>query len=520
MAPRKGKTLAARTPQQPLQPTPTPPLASPTATAAAAPDRPSQAAADLRRAARFVEQTRQQAEARAKVAALPVQHPHAAGIDVGDASHWVCVETTPDGSDTVREFPAHTAGLRQLVAWLRACGVTTVALEATGVYGHVLFLTLLEAGFETITAPPQFARQIKGRPKTDRRDCQWIQRLHRHGLLPSVFQPDDATHTLRDYVRQRANLVRLSGQHVQRMQKALELMNLKLTKVLGDVTGVTGLKILRAVLAGQRDPQKLARLRDRRCQRTAAEMAEALDGRYRPEHVTELRCCLAMWEKYQEVIGQLDGEIAAHLRTMRRRTELPPLPPKTRLRGRKPHDPRFDVRTALYYATGIDLTAIEGIDELHALTLVSELGTDFTKWPTVKQFASWLGLCPNWRKTGGKVQSSRTRRGKNRAAHALRLAAWSLMRSSGALGSYLRRQRSRLGAPKAITATAHKLARIVYHLVRYGAAYVKETEEAYAGQVRERLERQLRRRAKELGFEVTKIEASAETGQATANGSE
>ena len=314
--------------------------------------------------------------------------------------------------------------------------------------------------------------------------------------------------------------MRLSGQHVQRLQKALELMNLKLTKVLGDVTGVTGLKILRAVLAGERDPQKLARLRDRRCRRTAAEMAEALDGRYRPEHVTELRCCLAMWEKYREVIGQPDEAIAAHLRTMRRRTELPPLPPKTRVRGRKPHDPRFDVRTALYYATGIDLTAIEGIDELHALTLVSELGTDFTKWPTVKQFASWLGLCPNWRKTGGKVKSSRTRRGKNRAAHALRLAAWSLMRSSSALGAYLRRQRSRLGAPKVVAATAHKLARIVYHLVRYGAAYVKETEAAYAGQVRARLEKQLRRRAKELGFEVTKIEATAEAEQAAATGSE
>ncbi len=179
---------------------------------------------------------------------------------------------------------------------------------------------------------------------------------------------------------------------------------------------MTGLKIIRAILAGQRDPRKLVRLRDRRCRRTAAEMAETLDGRCRSEYVTELRCCLAMGEKYQEVIGTLDVEIAAQLRTMRCRTELPPLPPRTRLRDRKPHDPRFDVRTALYYATGVDRTAVEGIDELHALTLVSELGTDFTKWPTVKQFASWLGLCPNGRKTGGQVQSSRTRRGENRAA--------------------------------------------------------------------------------------------------------
>jgi transposase len=286
-------------------------------------------------------------------------------------------------------------------------------------------------------------------------------------------------------------------------------MNLKLTKVLGDITGVTGLKILRAILAGERDPQVLAKWRDRRCKHTEPEIAQALDGRYRPEHVTELRCCLTMWEKYQEVIAELDTVIATHLRTMRRQTALPPLPPKPRVRGRKPHDPTFDVREALYYMLGVDLTAIEGIDELHALTLVSELGMDFTKWPTVKQFTSWLGLCPNWKKTGGKVKSSHTRKGKGRAARALRLAAWSLMRSKSYLGAYLRRQRARLGAPKAITALAHKLARIVYNLVRYGMAYVKQTEAAYAEQVHARLEKQLRRRAKELGFELQKIEEPA-----------
>jgi len=453
-----------------------------------------------------VEQTRREAVAAAEVAALPVHHTHAAGIDVGDASHWVCVESTPDGSDTTREFPAHTPGLRELVAWLRHCGVTTVALEASGVYGHVLFLTLVEAGFATIMTSPMFTRQIKGRPKTDRLDCQWIQRLHKHGLLPSVFQPDESTHTLRSYVRQRSNLVRLSGQHIQRMQKALELMNLKLTKVLGDVTGVTGLKIIRAILAGERDPQALAKLRDRRCKRAEPEIATALDGRYRPEYVTELRCTLAMWDKYQEVIADLDVEIAAHLRTMKRQSPLPALEPKPRVRGRKPHDPKFDVREALYYATGVDLTAIEGIDAIHALTLVSELGSDFTKWPTVKHFASWLGLCPNFKQTGGKVKSSKTRKGKNRAATALRLAAFSLIRSQSYLGAYLRRQRSRLGAPKAITATAHKLARIIYNLMRYGLAYVQQEEAVYAKQVQARLEKQLHRRAKDLGYEVVKLE--------------
>jgi hypothetical protein len=191
-------------------------------------------------------------------------------------------------------------------------------------------------------------------------------------------------------------------------------------------------------------------------------------------------------------------------------SDLPPLEPRIRVRGRRPHDPRFDVRTALYYVTGVDLTAIEGLDEMHALTLVSELGTDFSKWPTVKQFTCWLGLCPNWKKTGGKVQSSRTRRGKNRAARALRLGAWALMRSQSYLGAYLRRQRSRLGAPKAITALAHKLARIIDNLMRYGVAYRRQTEEAYAEQVRARLEKQLRRRAAELGYELRKVEPAAE----------
>jgi hypothetical protein len=302
-----------------------------------------------RRQQRHDEQRRQQAEATAQLASLPVTQPHACGLDVGDRTHGVCVEATPNGTDTVREFPAHTPGLRQLVAWLTRCGVTTIALEATGAYGHVLFLTLLEAGFHVVTTSPKFARQIQGRPKTDKRDCQWLQRRHRHGLLPSVFQPDDATHTLRDSVRQRANLVRLSGQHIQRMQKALERMNRKLTAVQGDVTGVTGLKILHAILDGKRDPKALAALRDRRCQHSVEAIATALDGRYRPEHLLELRCCLTVWETYQQTIAVVDGSIAEPLRVMGKTT---PLPPKPRVRGKKPHDSGFDVRTALYYATG------------------------------------------------------------------------------------------------------------------------------------------------------------------------
>jgi hypothetical protein len=319
-----------------------------------------------------------------------------------------------------------------------------------------LFLTLLEEGFTVVMTSPSFTRPIKGRPKTDRRDGPWIQRLPKHGLLPSVFPPEEATHTLRDDVRQRAHQVRRSGQHLQRMPKALELMNLQRTKVRGDVTGVTGLKIMRAIVQGERAPQQLAQRRDRRCQHTATEIAQALDGRYRPEHVLELKLCLTMWEHYQQVIRELDQAIDQQLPKRRTKSDRPPLGPKPRVRGRKPHDPGFDVRTALSDLTGVDRTAIEGIDELHALTLVSELGTDFSKWPTVKHFPSWLGWCPNWKKTGGQVKSSRTRPGQNRAATALRLAAWSLRRSRSYLGAYLRRQRARLGAPQAITATAPK----------------------------------------------------------------
>jgi transposase len=458
----------------------------------------------IRRLAKEVRLQQEEQEAQQRIMTLPVLNHHAAGIDVGDRTHWVCVEKTPDGSPPIREFPAHTPGLRGLVEWLRQCGVTTVALEASGVYGQVLFLHLIEAGFQAVLTAPQFARQIKGRPKTDRLDCQWIQRLHTLGFLPRVFQPDEKTQTLRDYVRQRANHVRLSGQHIQRMQKALLLMNLKLTSVLGDVTGVTGLRIIEAILRGVRDPKALAKLRDRRCQKSADEIALALDGRYRDEHVLELKLCYQMWQSYQKVIAALDGAIEQHLRTMAL-SDLPPLPPKPRVRGKKPHDPKFDVRKALYLLVGIDLTVIEGIDEINALTLVSELGTDFSKWPSGKHFASWLGLCPHFQKTGGKVKRSPTRKGKNRAAIALRLAAQSLLRSKSGWGAYTRRQCYRLGKPKGFTAVAHKLSRIVYHLMRYGVEYLKQTEAEFEAQHRERQEKNLHRKARQFGYRLEKI---------------
>jgi transposase len=363
---------------------------------------------------------------------------------------------------------------------------------------------------------PSYTKQVKGRPKTDRRDCQWIQRLHAHGLLAAAFRPDEDTCVLRSYLRQRANHVRYAGQHIQHMQKALELMNLKLPEVVSDITGMTGMAIVKDILRGERNPLQLAKHRDRRCKNTEAAIAQALNGSYRAEHLFALEQALAGWEFYQQQLRAVDAQIEAQLHIMKKRQELPPLPAKPRLNKRKPNEPRFDVRTALYYVTGVDLTALEGIDAVTALVVVSEIGMDMTRWPTVKHFASWLGLCPQLKKTGGRVKSSRTRPGSNRAANALKLGASTLHRNKAGLGAYYRRMKSRLGPGKAITATAHKLARLVYNLLRHGGAYVRRTQEEYEAQQHERQVRSLKRKAKLLGLEV--VERVPTTPQPSAEG--
>jgi transposase len=471
--------------------------------------RKSQPATSARRA-----HARRQAKAHAKaealrqqeverVNALPITHRHAAGIDIGGSSHWVCVGfTQDDDAALVREFPAHTAGLRQIMAFLREHHVSTVALEATGIYWVPLYELLESEGFEALLVDPSYTKQVKGRPKTDKRDAQWIYRLHAVGLLAGAFRPDEKTCQLRAYLRQRANLIRYGGQHVQHMQKALEQMNLKLTAVLSDLTGVTGQKILRAILRGTRDPDKLAAYRHPKCRATAEQLAQALTGSWREEHLFDLRQAYEAWQFYQKQIDQVDEQIQSQLSRMKADRALPPLPPKPRARGRKPNDPRFDVRAALYYAVGLDLTEIEGIDEVTALVVISEIGVDLSKFATVKRFWSWLGLCPQFRKTGGKVKSSRTRPGTNRTATALRLAANSLHSSRSALGAFLRRMKGRLGAPAAVTATAHKLARLVYYALKNGLPYVKKSQEEYEALMRQKQIAALKRKARQLGLEI------------------
>jgi transposase len=444
----------------------------------------------------------QEAETR-QVQGLPVRQAHAAGIDIGACSHWVCVGyATDDHRDLIREFPAHTDGLQQILAFLRHHEVVTVAMESTGIYWIPLYELLEANGFEVLLVDPRYTKQVKGRPKTDRLDCQWIYRLHSVGLLAAAFRPDDKTCQLRSYLRQRANLIRYAGQHVQHMQKALEQMNLKLTEIISDLTGVTGRAIIQAILKGTRDPQKLAQLRHERCKATETEMAQALTGSYRDEHLFALRQAYEAWQFYQKQLDKIDAQIEQQLARMKQDRALPPLKPRPRTKGRKPNHPRFDVRTALYYVVGIDLTEIEGIEEMTALTLISEIGPEVSKFATVKHFCSWLGLCPQIQKTGGRVRSSRTRPGVNRAAAALRLAANGLHASKGALGAFLRRKKSHLGAPQAVTATAHKLARIVYLALKYGMTYVRQTQEEYEAKVRDQQIKAVQRKARQLGLEV------------------
>jgi transposase len=451
---------------------------------------------------------------------LRVQHPHAAGIDVHAAEHWVAVspeQAPPPPRDQpphlpphVRRFGACTADLELLADWLQACGVTTVAMESTGVYWIALFELLERRGFQVSLVDPRQTKQLAGRPKTDVLDCQWIQRLHCYGLLAASFRPEDQVVVLRSYLRQRHMLLRYAGQHIQHLQKALEQMNVKLTEVVSDITGLTGLAIIRAILAGQRDPLQLAKLRDARCQRTEAEIARALYGNWRQEHLFALRQALDLYEFYQSQLHACDAAIERHLQTFADQSGGRKLPPKS---GRRPRQrkgaPRFEVRDALYRFSGVDLTVIEGIDQNTALTILSEIGRDMSKWPSAKHFVSWLGLCPQHQSSAGKIKKRRVRKGANPAARALRLAAQGCHHAKNALGAFYRRIQARCGGAKAVVATARKIAERVYRLLKYGEAYVRQEMAAAEQAYTTRRLHGIARAAKELGYQLVATETGA-----------
>ena len=427
---------------------------------------------------------------------------NAAGIDVGASSHFVAVPA--DRTERpVQEFEAFTADLYRLADWLAECGVETVVMESTGVYWIPLFGVLEERGFRVMLVDPRRIKNVPGR-KTDVVDCQWLQQLHTYGLLSGAFRPDEDIRRLRSYLRQPAMLVEYASQHVQHMQKALTQMNVKLQHVIRDITGKTGMDIIEAIVRGERSPRRLAQLRDPRIKSDEKTIAKSLRGHWRQEHIFELTQALDLYRNYQDKIAQCDREIETQLEGFEDRSDGEPPAPNGKKRNQK-NAPRFDVQGQLYRMTGVDLTRIDGVDGFTALKVLSEIGADMTKWPSAKHFASWLGLSPNNRITGGKVMSSKTKPSGNRAAAALRLAANALHRSDSALGAFLRRKKAHLGAPKAITATAHKLVRIIYSMLRYGQRYVDAGAEYYERQYRQRALHTARRRAAQLGYQLAPI---------------
>lgn len=433
---------------------------------------------------------------------LRIVHPDAAGIDIGSQKHYVAVPADRD-PEPVRCFGCLTPDLQAMARWLVERGIKTVAMEATGVYWIPPMQVLEEFGLEVYLVDARQAKNLPGR-KTDVKDCQWLQQLHMHGLLARAFRPADAICVLRSYWRHRKDLGEMASMQVQLMQKSLEQMNLQLHKVLSDLTGVTGWKILKAILAGERDPVVLAQMKHPLVRSSEDTIAKALTGDWRAEHLFTLQQAVELYEIYQQKIEACDAEIQKYMHGLEVRADRNDLEPGKGGHRRK-NQAHFDLRGQLYELTGADLTSIDGIDAMTAQSVVSESGIDMSRFATEKHYSSWLGLCPNHQITGGKVRRRRTRKVRNRAAQALRVAAQSLHRSKSALGAYFRRMRSRLGPAKAVTATAHKLAILIYRMLKYGMNYVDQGQEAYEKQYRERTFQMLRKRVQQMGYALVDL---------------
>jgi transposase len=446
---------------------------------------------------------------------LRIANPHAAGIDVHSREHWVCVparSVPPRPKDdpanlpaNVRAFGTCTPDLEQLADWLFSCGVTTVAMEATGVYWIALFELLERRGFAVILVDPRQTRQVSGRPQSDVLSCQWIQRLHSYGLLSASFRPDDETCVLRGYLRQRQLLIADAGRSTQHMQKALEQLNVKLTETISDITGVTGLLIVQAIVRGQRDPQELAKYRNEHCQCTPQQLARALQGNWREEHLFALRQALKTYQHLRRQLAECDRCIKEYLKARADKSGGAVLTPRATPRSHRGTAPKFDARALLFRWSGQDLTVIEGVDESTALNVLAEIGTDMSKWPTAKHFVSWLGLCPQHRGSAGKIKNRRLRGGASRAARALRLAGQGCHHAKHALGAFYRRVQARAGGGKAVVATARKIACRVYRLLKYGEKYVRQEMAAYEAQFRIKTTKGLAKKAAALGYKLVPV---------------
>ena len=439
---------------------------------------------------------------------MPMVHPNAAAIDVGATMHMAAVR--PDRTpEPVRSFGTFTTDLHRLVEWLKECGVETVVMESTSVYWIPIFELLDAHGFTVFLVNARDAKHVPGR-KTDVSDAQWLQRLHSYGLLRASFRPKGQISELRAYMRQRERLLEYAASHIQHMQKALTEMNLQLHHVVTDITGATGLRIIRTILAGERDPKVLARLRDYRCHSSAETIEKALTGSYRAEHLFALEQALALYDAYHEKASACDARIEAVLKELsigRGRCSGTELPSPRRSRTDQANALAFDVRAPLFALLGKDITKIDGLGPYLSLKLIAECGDDLSAWPSPKHFTSWLCLAPSNKISGGKVLSSRTRRSGSRAAALLRLAAVTVGRTDTALGAFYRRLSARIGKAKAVTATARKIAVLFYNAVRYGMEYVDPGASFYETRYRTRVVDNLHRRAKAFGFVLMPLEA-------------
>jgi transposase len=437
-------------------------------------------------------------------AALNVINPDAAGIDVHSNMHMVCVPADRD-ANPVRQFGANTADLHEIVAWLKKCRIKTVALESTGVYWIPLFELLEAEGFEVYLVEPGQLSRCGARPKTDVLDTQWIQRLHSYGLLRGSFRPPDSILALRAYWRQRQMQVRYAASHVQHMQKAMEQINVKLTEVVTDITGLTGMLIIGAILRGERDPVKLAKLRDKRCHCSEDQIALALQGTWRPEHLFELRQAYELYQFHHQQITECDNQVQTELARLANRAGEKTRTHKPRKRGRKSNDVRFEATGPLFQALGVDLTLIDGIEVGTALVILAEIGVDVSRFPTEKHFASWLRLCPPQDESNNTKKRRSRRKSTSRVTIALRMAARSAGKTMTPLGLFYRRIRSRIGALGAVKATAHKLACLIYRMLKYGQEYVVQSMEEYEAKIKANMFKVLQRKAAAMGFQLTPI---------------
>src|SRR5246127_964442 len=434
---------------------------------------------------------------------LEVIHPDAGGIDIGNESHYAAVPPGRD-SEAVRRFGCTTAELKAMADWLKQCGIRTVAMQSTGVYWVAVYDILEEAGFEVYLVNARDTKNLPGR-KSDVQESQWLMKLHTYGLLRNSFRPSQEIRTMRTYWRQRNDLVQSAGRHILRMQKALTQMNVQLANVLSDISGVTGQAIIKAILAGERDPHKLAQLRDRRVKASQEQIARYLEGNWQEDLLFVLKQEQEAYEFCQQQIAECDRQLEQYLQQREDRSHGAPLPEekrKGRLKKKKGNAPQFNLREGLFRMTRTDLTRIDAIDVMTATTIISEAGWDMSKWKTEGHFVSWLRLCPDNRISGNKIIGKGRLPTNNPLSIALKMAASTLRQSKTYLGAQFRRLRTRLGAPIAIKAMAAKLARLIYRMLRYGMKYVDQGAAVYELQHRNLQIKQLKWKAAKLGFQI------------------